>query len=662
MEFRQPTSPQLLPSGPGHHPDTIAMGGLIIQVLVSSFAFGVYIYSGYKDEFRIGGSAAIIGEICHLLPGIAVWLVCYLRLRLNRIADAEDREIEILKGRADGSSSLFEASQTPDAYTARGRLLRFEKSFIPATTVVSALFMLLVGSAILFKWVYLPSGVITERLAVCGAFLFSFAFVAFAFSQYVVGLSSVHEYRHLRPAGAFMLSNSLLLSLCGLSMWLSIAEVTLLDTVLRHALPILVVLLGIEFILNFILDFFRPRLPGQELRPPYESRLFGLFAQPGSLWNAVAETLDYQFGFKVSRTWFFKFIAQLILPLIAFQLVSAVLLTSIVVVKHDELVIVERFGKPAGDILQPGFHLKIPWPIERAYPLPTGIQRVVVGIEEAERNSEAELKTGQLPSNVVVWTQPRQLASDYILLASQTTSEVRETTEEQPEVGTSVPVNVLNVSLILHYRISDKREELFDYFYHQTDAQRYLVSIAFRELVQVCCSVKMEDLMGPARLTLAARIQTRIMEQAKTSRLGLEVIAVGFQLVHPPLPVADTFESIVESQEKRLTSIVEAEAFAARTVPGAKTTGRVRVHEAESYKTRRVSIAKAEADSFKHQRNAYELATPEIYELRYFLSTLEEALKGKRKLVIPKNMKNQVIELNLEEKLNADLLNVDLGE
>jgi hypothetical protein len=88
----------------------------------------------------------------------------------------------------------------------------------------------------------------------------------------------------------------------------------------------------------------------------------------------------------------------------------------------------------------------------------------------------------------------------------------------------------------------------------------------------------------------------------------------------------------------------------------------VRVHEAESYKTRRVTIVKAEADSFQHQRNAYDLATPEIYESRYLLSTLEEALKGKRKLIIPKGMVNQVIELNLEEKLNADLLNVDLGE
>ncbi len=660
MDSRQPTSPQ--PSGPGHHPDAIAMGGLIIQVLLSSFAFGVYIYSGYKDEFRISGSASIFGELCHLLPGIAVWLVCYLRLRLNRIAEAEDREMEILKDRADGSGSLFEASQTPDAYTARGRLLRFEKSFIPTATVVSALFMLLVGAAILFQWIYFPSRVVPERLAVCGAFLFAFAFVAFAFSQYVIGLSSVNEFRHLRPAGAFMLSNSLLLSLCGLGMWLNIAEVTLLDTALRHALPILVVLLGIEFILNFILDFFRPRLPGQELRPPYDSRLFGLFAQPGSLWNAVAETLDYQFGFKVSRTWFFKFVAQLILPLIAFQLVSAVLLTSIVVVKHDEVVIVERFGKPAGEILQPGFHMKIPWPVERAYSLPTSIQRVVVGVEETEQEGDEELKKGQLPSNVVVWTQPRQTASDYILLASQTTSEVREAPTGQPEIGTSVPVNVLNVSLILHYRISEKREELFDYFYRQTDAKGYLVSIAFRELVQVACSVKMEDLMGPARLTLADRIKTRITEQAKAARLGLVVTNVGFQLVHPPLPVADAFESIVESQERKQTSVVEAEAFAARTVPGAKTAGRVRVHEAESYKTRRVTIVKAEADSFQHQRNAYDLATPEIYESRYLLSTLEEALKGKRKLIIPKGMVNQVIELNLEEKLNADLLNVDLGE
>jgi hypothetical protein len=356
--------------------------------------------------------------------------------------------------------------------------------------------MVIVGFLAAGNWLHLRPQPIAERLAVSGAFLLAFAFVGFAFSQYVIGLSLVPRCRNLRPAGAYLLSNSFVLSVCALGLWLGRAEVPVPERILAHALPVLVILIGLEYLTNFLLDFFRPRLPGQVLRPAYDSRLFGLFAQPGSLWNAIAETLDYQFGFRVSKTWFYSFVARLILPLMAFQLVSAILLTCVVVVDFDEVVIVERFGKPAENVLKPGLHLKLPWPVEQAYPVPAGrTQRVFIGLHD-QTGEHAEMhgsghghshggSQGQrkLPENVHVWTDTEAAHADYILLASREAPlaegagaesggerQSPAAAEGQPPVpgresGASVPVNALDVALVVHFRIADGPPALFDYFY-----------------------------------------------------------------------------------------------------------------------------------------------------------------------------------------------------
>ena len=73
----------------------------------------------------------------------------------------------------------------------------------------------------------------------------------------------------------------------------------------------LVILLGLLAAGNFF------RAPAGNLSPAYErqaryacfthSRLVSLLAQPESFFTTAAHALDYQFGFKVSETWFFHF-------------------------------------------------------------------------------------------------------------------------------------------------------------------------------------------------------------------------------------------------------------------------------------------------------------------------------------------------------------------
>ena len=106
----------------------------------------------------------------------------------------------------------------------------------------------------------------------------------------------------------------------------------------------LMAILAIEILLNFVLDFYRPRVEGVEERPAYDSRLLGLLLTPAGLFKTVSATLDYQFGFRVSQTWFYRFTEQWIAPLILFDILTLYVLTCFVVVGPEQQGVLERCG------------------------------------------------------------------------------------------------------------------------------------------------------------------------------------------------------------------------------------------------------------------------------------------------------------------------------
>ena len=85
-----------------------------------------------------------------------------------------------------------------------------------------------------------------------------------------------------------------------------------------------------EMLLTLLLEIYRPRVKGKISRPLYESRFVGLLAQPESLFTTAAQTLDYQFGFNVSETWFFRLLEKNLAFLILAQLAVLFLSTCVV--------------------------------------------------------------------------------------------------------------------------------------------------------------------------------------------------------------------------------------------------------------------------------------------------------------------------------------------
>ena len=111
----------------------------------------------------------------------------------------------------------------------------------------------------------------------------------------------------------------------------------------------------------------------------------------------AAHALDYQFGFKVSETWFYQFLQRALAWLLLAQLGILGLSTCFVFIDAGEQALWERFGRPVGPgVIGPGAHLKFPWPIDRVHRYRTQeIQSFNVGFVHDEKDDHEK---------TVLWT------------------------------------------------------------------------------------------------------------------------------------------------------------------------------------------------------------------------------------------------------------------
>jgi len=76
---------------------------------------------------------------------------------------------------------------------------------------------------------------------------------------------------------------------------------------------------------------------------------------------------------------------------------------------------------------------------------------------------------------------------------------------------------------------------------------------------------------------------------------------------------------------------------------------------AKSFQVRRVAEAGAIAGQFQHQIAAWE-AAPTVYPQRVYLQTFAKSVGKSRKYIIATTNANEMVQLNLEDKIREDLL------
>ncbi|HBC88265.1 MAG TPA: hypothetical protein DCZ94_15040 [Lentisphaeria bacterium] len=560
---------------------------------------------------------------------------------LSKKAAAEEEDRLLLEKRKEkkalesGEDVLFSAARTLSKY----------KKFTPYT--ISILNFIIIGSTLSVFWYLWTKRVdIPVPIKPPQAAFISFGIAVFSlfYGIFCIGQSREKNFRWLRPIGGWLVLSAILGFLATFAIFMHRFDLPVWDSVVKKIIFIITGVLGIELLLNFIVEFYRPRSMIEE-RPIFESRLLSLFTEPGGVLRNISDTLDYQFGFKVSRTWIYAFFEKSIIPLIIAWLAALWLFTCVCEVGPGEVGIREYFGKIV-DVKNPlseGIYFKFPWPFGKMTRVPVNkIQEAYIGADMQDEKGEVK------NPEVVLWTVQHYGKEERYIVASEKKAADKET-----------PVSFISATLALQYRA--KADKVFDFAYRNYDIPHMLKTVSEREVSKYLASVDMIKLMSVDMDKAVADLSTKIQESADDMRLGVEIVSLNLLGVHPPVDeVSPAFEEVASSRQEKEASILNAKAYENKTLPYAAAEALQIIRGAETDRDNAIKLAEAEKNRFEKQLKAYKIM-PEMYKLRTYLDFFEKDCGDTRKIVVGDSNTNNIYIFNFEEKARMDLLDADLG-
>lgn len=565
-----------------------------------------------------------------LVLALAVAILAFVRLRLARLAADEARDRALLAGSQ--THALFEETE---AFSIARSREQFERFFIPAAPILLGLLELAWAWKL---WRGLPWTLAQPRdhMIAC-AFMAGQTFFLFLLSRYQLGVSRRPEFRWLRGSGAatgLACLASLLVAVSSAAAEFAWAPA---DSLAAKILVGFLALLGVESLLSFTFSLYSPRRK-HRFAAAYESRLSAALTDPAAWSKNISDALDYQFGFRISETGLYRSLSRAILPLIALQLILLYAFSSFVFLGPEEEGIIERLGRPLPDRwhLSSGFHLKWPWPFETVRRFPARrILQAHIGYDD---------EPGARRPAVVLWTIPHYRAEDNFVVPSKPRDASNET----------VPVSLVTMNIPIEYTITN----LYDFAYRYADPEKLIRHAAYRALTREVAQLDLNQILADERADATRRLKSDLQAEVDALGLGVRIEFVALANVHPPVAVAQAFESVVGATEESEASILLARAYAGTVRPSAEAGSAKALADADAYRARRKWMAAAEAEQFQKRLGAYQ-QSPEVFKLRSQLDTLRAALSGARKFIVDGPGAKEVLYFNFEEQATPDLF--DLG-
>jgi regulator of protease activity HflC (stomatin/prohibitin superfamily) len=616
---------------------------LVILLLVGMAGFAVA---------RYANSLAGLLSLVFIGIGFLVAAVSWFQMRLEERERLERLELdELAKGHA--SSALFEAKDA-EVFPAQRSREQFERFFVPIFTIALCLGQ---GAAAFFLWRWLSQPTTASELKEPMAGMLFFA--AFFLGLFIVGRFSANKARLdnerlLRPGAAYMLLNAYLCLVVAAGIAIVAAGVPRADFYVARGLCVLLGLTAVETLIVLLLEIYRPRVKGKIERPLYESRLVGLLGQPEGLVTTAAQALDYQFGFKVSETWFYRlFVERALAVLVCLQIGVLFLSTCVVFIDAGEQGLLERFGRrvEGRELLHSGLNFKYPWPIDHVFRFRTQqIQSFEIGTTP---------EPGKEEGKIILWTIAHS-KEDNFLVANREPISAELSNTNNPAAGSSrrtPPVSLVTGTIPVQYQITD----LAAWAYNNEDAPSLLEGLATREVVRFLVGADMNEIMSSGRLEAAEQLRQRIQDAADNRKLGAKVVSVGLQDLHPPVKVAADYEKVIGAIHSKAAKILAARADEIKTNALAEAQATNIINIASAYSTRTEIARLAEAALFTNQIPAYK-AAPAVYVQRKYLQALVNSTANARKYILLATNTHDVLQFDLQEKIRSDIMNIGVPE
>ncbi len=670
--------------------EKLSLASLIFSIIVFIAALLIGRWSGFFAVFAAGWL---------VLSAMLIW--CLLTVQFHQRSLAEQERLDMGQlAESKKASAIFEGKQEHTALfaVAQQRLQLLEKWFLPIFSGVIAVYQLGIGLYLL-KVAAALGDVETQQPLLCAIAMTTVAFLSFLLCRYAIGMSAQDHWKPLRAGGSMLLGVAILSFSLAVALSLVYFGIPIAVNVINFVIPVLLIVLGAETALNAVLDIYRPRLKLQYARSAFDSRLLGIISEPKQIFRTAADAIDYQFGFKVSQTWFYKLLEKAIIPLLLFGAVSLYLLSSIVVIAPNEQAVIEHFGNPLNEsgqarVVGPGLVLKWPWPFDAAYKYPTKmVSELSVGFVP-----EIDPRTGYQRRQPTLWGQAHYKHEYNLLVATR-----------QPFTGSSdaaVPVGLVVAAVPVQYRVKD----LYSFIYNNRESEKLLECICYRELTNFAASAVVEvdseadmqkSLFSLGRASARRILHERIQAAADRAGLGVEIVFIGVRGIHPPPEVAADYQQVIAAVQKKQTLILNAQAqrnsllsslagsvervdqlyallqnyqnARQKAQPAemeklddsldkafSRASGDIftTMRDARSYAFEKATLANATGQRFVHQLKAYR-AAGRIYQQLQRLTVLEQALQNVRKYVVVADEDDtQVFIVDVQEKATPSLYEI----
>jgi HflK protein len=296
--------------------------------------------------------------------------------------------------------------------------------------------------------------------------------------------------------------------------------------------------------------------------------------------------------------------------------VAAYVLSGLHTVGVGEVGVVQQFGKLLLPLESPGLHYRLPYPFGGYVAVRPGeIRRVEIGF----RNTPgASAEPPAYEWNVQHRSgRYEQLAEESAVWAGDE--------------------NLTDVNFVVHYRVNDPAAALFRIGATQADGTGKWDAL-MRAVAEACLRAEMsrrmvDTLLASDRNAVAEAVRTRMAEVLQKYQGALLIEDVCLGDVHPPLQVVPAFRDVASAVEERESRINEAQAYQYKTETMARGHAAEKVLAAEGFESDRTERAQGSADRFVAIALAY-AAAPEVTRLRLYLQTVEEALTGRRKIIL----------------------------
>ncbi len=535
-----------------------AVVGLVVQIVLT---IGTGVLAGYSGNLALGL------ETWHLMMGIPVWVILLMIYNQHRQERVEALEVERLS--ADGQR-LFDTGA--DALSgARQRLAVLYKWGLGGVTIVVSIVLVLINAVWLWllvrseprelgisvgealaKHVFASEDVSVLIVLVSTA---AAAFLSFIVARYVAGMTKVGPWRLLRGGASYLVGNFvivLLIFLGTLFAYFGQTQVLAWTTLVATGLT---ALLGLEIILLLLLGLYRPRKQGEMPRSAFESRLLSPLTSPVSIAQIINETINYQFGFEVSKSWFYRLLGKAITPLTIFAIVVLLGLSCVAMVQQHERAVVLRFGAIVDEV-GPGMHFTWPWPVGevRRYPVQR-VQQVQIGSIVTKHDESGQ----EVP---ILWTRPHVEGEEqYMVCAPMTTSlgvldrrdeDVDAAVTGKSLVAAEITLQYVIEDLTAYVRSSEQPEALVKSF-----AERRLNAFFARRDIDTLLTLDTRN----AERELIDQIQGDLSDPALN--VGVKVVSVLIQNVHPPQAeeVALAHEELISAQQEADAAVREAQRY-----------------------------------------------------------------------------------------------------